>query len=30
MEVVDHYNAFFKLNLSDSEKNDMVEYLKGI
>jgi hypothetical protein len=30
MDVVNHYNAFFKLNLNDSEKNDLIEYLKGI
>jgi len=30
MDVVNHYNTFFKLNLSDGEKNDLIEYLKGI
>jgi mono/diheme cytochrome c family protein len=30
MDVVNHYNTFLKLNLSDAEKADLVEYLKGI
>ncbi len=30
LDVVDHYNNFFKLNLSDREKNDLVEYLKSL
>jgi len=30
MEVVNHYNTFLKLNLSEDEKHDLVEYLKGI
>lgn len=29
-DVVNHYDAHFKLNLSDAEKKDLVEYLKGI
>src|SRR6516162_1729098 len=30
LDVVDHYNEHFKLNLSDANKKDLVEYLKGI
>lgn len=30
MDVVNHYNDFFKLNLTDQEKNDLVEYLKSL
>lgn len=30
LDVVNHYNNFFKLNLSDQEKNDLVEYLKSL
>jgi hypothetical protein len=30
MEVVDHYNKCKSLNLSDSEKKDLVEYLKSL
>lgn len=30
MDVVDHYNGFFKLNLSQTEKQDLVEYLMSI
>jgi hypothetical protein len=30
LDVVNHYNAHFALNLSDAQKNDLVEYLKGI
>ncbi len=30
MDVVNHYNNFKKLNLTESEKNDLVEYLKSI
>jgi len=30
MDVVDHYNSFFVLGLSDQEKSDLVEYLKSI
>jgi cytochrome c peroxidase len=29
-EVVDHYDAFFQLGLTDSEKGDLVEYLKSL
>ena len=29
-EVVDHYNDFFKLALTETEKNDLVEYLKSL
>jgi hypothetical protein len=29
-EVVDHYDAFFKLGLTDSEKSDLIEYLKSL
>jgi hypothetical protein len=28
--VVDHYNRFFSLNLTDAEKADLVEFLKSI
>lgn len=28
--VVDHYNTFFKLNLSAAEKHDLIEYLKSL
>jgi cytochrome c peroxidase len=30
LDVVNHYNGHFKLNLTDADKNDLVEYLKGI
>lgn len=30
MEVVNHYNYFFNLNLSEREKVDLVEYLKSL
>jgi len=30
MDVVNHYNNFEKLNLTDAEKNDLVEYLKSL
>jgi cytochrome c peroxidase len=30
LDVVNHYNSFKKLNLSDREKNDLVEYLKSL
>ena len=30
LEVVNHYNEHFKLNLSEADKKDLVEYLKGI
>src|SRR5207237_1714605 len=29
-EVLEHYEAHFKLVLSDKEKNDLVEYLKSL
>ncbi len=29
-DVVQHYNAFFNLGLTDAEMNDLVEYLKSI
>jgi mono/diheme cytochrome c family protein len=29
-DVVNHFDGFMKLNLSDAEKNDLVEYLKSI
>jgi cytochrome c5 len=30
LDVVEHYNRHLKLNLSNEEKNDLVEFLKGI
>ena len=30
LDVVDHYDTQFNLNLSDENKRDLVEYLKGI
>ena len=30
LDVVNHYNEFKKLNLTDQEKNDLVEYLKSL
>src|SRR5262249_10537790 len=30
LDVVNHYDANFKLNLSNADKNDLVESLKGI
>ncbi|MGN6615671.1 MAG: hypothetical protein ACTHJ5_00720 [Ilyomonas sp.] len=30
MEVVDHYNSYFLLNLTTSEKQNLVEYLKSL
>jgi mono/diheme cytochrome c family protein len=30
LDVVNHYNTFKKLNLSDREKNDLVEFLKSL
>ena len=30
LEVVNHYDAHFNLNLSDASKKDLIEYLKGI
>ena len=29
-DVVDHYNAHFRLQLSDAEARDLVEYLKSL
>jgi mono/diheme cytochrome c family protein len=29
-DVVEHYNTQFNLNLSNQQKNDLIEYLKGI
>ena len=29
-EVVNHYDTQFKLDPSDAQKSDLVEYLKGI
>jgi len=28
--VVEHYNQFFKLGLTDTEKHDLIEYLKSL
>jgi hypothetical protein len=30
LDVVNHYDAHFNLNLSDANKKDLIEYLKGI
>jgi cytochrome c peroxidase len=30
MDVVNHYDTFMKLGLTNAEKSDLVEYLKGI
>ena len=30
MDVVNHYDDHLKLNLSTVQKNDLIEYLKGI
>lgn len=30
MDVVNHYDGFFKTNLAAAEKNDLVEYLKSL
>jgi hypothetical protein len=30
LDVVNHYDTQFNLNLSDENKRDLVEYLKGI
>jgi hypothetical protein len=30
LDVVNHYNTFFKLNLNANQKNDLVEYLKSL
>ncbi len=29
-DVITHYNDFFKLNLSDAEKKDLIEFLKSL
>jgi len=29
-DVVDHYNTFFSLSLTDAQKNDLVEFLKSL
>jgi len=29
-EVVEHYDRFLKLRLSDAQKKDLIEYLKAI
>jgi hypothetical protein len=29
-DVVEHYDAHFKLDLSGAQKGDLVEYLKGL
>jgi hypothetical protein len=28
--VVDHYNSFFSLNLSERQKRELIEYLKSL
>lgn len=30
LDVLDHYNGFFSLGLTDTEKSDLVEYLKSL
>jgi len=30
MAVVEHYNQFLKLRLTDAEKRDLIEYLKSL
>jgi cytochrome c peroxidase len=30
IDVVNHYDAFLNLHLSDADKHDLIEYLKGI
>jgi cytochrome c peroxidase len=30
IDVVNHYNDYFKLGLTTSEKSDLVEYLKSL
>lgn len=30
LDVVNHYNAFFVLGLTEQEKNDLIEYLKSL
>jgi len=29
-DVIEHYNEFFKLRLTDQEKRDLSEYLKSL
>jgi len=29
-DVVDHYDGHFKLGLTDSKKNDLIEFLKSL
>jgi hypothetical protein len=29
-DVIEHYDSFFKLGLTDQEKRDLVEYLKSL
>jgi hypothetical protein len=29
-DVVNHYDGFFKLGLSEAERKDLVEYLKSL
>ena len=30
LDVVNHYDTFFKLNLTAAEKNDLIQYLRGL
>jgi len=30
LDVINHYNDFKRLNLTDQEKKDLVEYLKSL
>jgi cytochrome c peroxidase len=30
LDVVNHYDSFFKLQLTDEEKKQLIEYLKSI
>jgi hypothetical protein len=30
LDVMNHYDTQFNLNLADAQKSDLVEYLKGI
>ena len=30
LDLVNHYNDFFSLNLTSSEKQDLIEYLKSL
>ena len=30
LDVVNHYDTFFELGLTDGEKSDLVEYLKSL